>query len=78
MQNKLTFFLFLLIIISSLNISFAQNDEESVLADTVFLNGSVYRGTDFDPWASSIAIKDGLIIHIGNDEDARRFISSKT
>ena len=78
MQNKLTFFLFLLIIISSLNISFAQNDEESVLADTVFLNGSVYRVTDFDPWASSIAIKDGLIIHIGNDEDARRFISSKT
>mgnify|MGYP000495241313 CR=1 FL=1 len=78
MQNKLTFFLSLLIFVSSLNISFAQNNEESISADTVFLNGSVYRVTDFDPWASSIAIKDGLIIHIGNDKDTRRFISSKT
>ena len=54
-------------------------------ADTVFLNGRVatYQGysaaTDINwGWQSAVAVRDGQIIYVGNDTQARRFVGAGT
>lgn len=53
-------------------------------ADTVFLKGRVaaYQGYKTDSsnwsWQSAVAVRDGKIVYVGTNAEARRFIGAKT
>ena len=47
-------------------------------ADRVFLNGAIYTVDDDGTWAQAVAIKDGRIIYVGDNEGAGEFISTNT
>ena len=57
-----------------------QNNEskKSSYADLVFQNGSIYTVDENRSWADAIAIKDGIIIFVGNNTDAKDFIGPDT
>lgn len=65
MTNK---FLFLLLAIFSFSAC-----EKAEVADTIFLNGDFYTVNENQPRATTIAVKDGRIIGIGNDEIQQKF-----
>jgi len=48
------------------------------VADRVFLNGAVYTVDAERSWAEAVAIKDGKIIYVGDDEGAGAYISTET
>lgn len=50
----------------------------SEIADKVFQNGKVYTVNNKQPWAQSIAIKDGKIIHVGDNSSVATFIDDST
>ncbi|MGI8819831.1 MAG: amidohydrolase [Chthoniobacterales bacterium] len=41
-------------------------------AETVFLNGNIYTGSDEAPQAEALAVKDDRIVFVGSNEDARK------
>lgn len=47
-------------------------------ADKVFINGDVYTVNKKQPWAQSVAIKDGKIVFVGNENDINKYIGDKT
>jgi len=56
----------------------AQESADAVAADRVFLNGAVYTVDAERSWAEAVAIKDGKIIYVGDDEGAGAFITTDT
>jgi predicted amidohydrolase YtcJ len=42
-------------------------------ADAVFVNGNVYTGSEKQPRAEAVAVRDGRIAFVGSGADARRF-----
>ena len=48
------------------------------VADRVFLNGAVYTVDAERSWAEAVAIKDGKIIYVGDDEGAGSHITTET
>lgn len=47
-------------------------------ADKVFLNGFIYTVEDTQPTVEAVAIKDGIIIAVGTEEEIRFFIGKHT
>ncbi len=47
-------------------------------ADHLFLDGRVYTLDPAQPWARAVAVTDGRIVYVGEDEEARAFRGSKT
>ena len=47
-------------------------------ADKVFLSGAVYTVDESNPWAEAVAIQDGKITYVGDDEGAQDFIGENT
>jgi predicted amidohydrolase YtcJ len=47
-------------------------------ADAVLYNGAVYTMNDALPRASAVAIRDGAIVYVGDDETAQTFIGPDT
>ncbi len=47
-------------------------------ADRVFLSGKIYTVNPAQPWASAMAIEDGEIVFIGDNEGATGFIGGST
>ena len=47
-------------------------------ADTVFTGGAVYTLDAARRWASAVAVRDGTIVYVGNDEGARAFTGKHT
>jgi len=47
-------------------------------ADRVFLNAAVYTVDAERSWAEAVAIKDGKIIYVGDDEGAGAYITTET
>jgi predicted amidohydrolase YtcJ len=37
------------------------------VADLIYMNGEIWTGDTANPWAKAIAIKDSLILYVGND-----------
>lgn len=56
------------------------NSEEidAAVADTVFLNGAVYTVDAGRRWAQAVAVKDGIIVYVGDNEGAARRIGQRT
>lgn len=55
-----------------------DNEAQNHMADHVFLNGNIYTVEADMPWADAIAIKNGLIIYVGNNEGAEDWVGEKT
>jgi predicted amidohydrolase YtcJ len=47
-------------------------------ADVVFRNGAVYTVDAARTWAEAVAIKNGRIVYVGDDKEAKKFIGSRT
>jgi predicted amidohydrolase YtcJ len=47
-------------------------------ADTVFTNGYVYTGGADPKTVVAVAVKDGLILFVGNAADAKKYVGAKT
>lgn len=47
-------------------------------ADRVFLNGAIYTVDTDLSWAEAVAVKDGRIVYVGDDEGAARYIGAET
>tara|TARA_R110002096_G_C14661942_1_gene728483 strand:- start:10032 stop:11756 length:1725 start_codon:yes stop_codon:yes gene_type:complete len=73
---------FILTTISAIFISGCGNAEvnEAVTnrADRVFKNGAVYTVEADNEWAQAVAIKDGLIVYVGNNDGANEWIGEET
>ena len=48
------------------------------IADLVLQNGAIYTVDENHSWAQSIAIKEGRIVYVGSDADAKEFIGTNT
>jgi predicted amidohydrolase YtcJ len=61
-------------------VGFAQGDKEVSKApvDLVIKNATVYTVNDKQPFASSIAIKDGKIVFVGSDQETIIYIGKQT
>lgn len=51
---------------------------ESVIADSIYVNGQFYTVDSQKPWASAIAIKDGKYLAVGKEENLSEYIGDKT
>ena len=56
----------------------AEGADVGVKADRVFLSGAVYTVDESNPWAKAVAIQDGKITYVGDDEGAQDFIGEDT
>ncbi len=56
----------------------SQTTPPSTSADIVLQDGKIYTVNQSAPWAESVAIKDGRIIYVGNDEGMSKFKGDNT
>src|SRR2546430_3266948 len=47
-------------------------------AQTVFVNGNIYTMNERQPRAEAIAVKDGRIVFVGSNADAKKYQSAET
>ncbi len=50
----------------------------SVGADLILHNATIYTVNPDQPWASAVAIKEGQIIYVGDDQGAQELVDSET
>ena len=55
--------------------TFAENSYPT--ADRVIV-GAIYTVNDSQPWAEAIALKDGLIVYVGNELESRKWVGEDT
>jgi predicted amidohydrolase YtcJ len=58
--------------------AFGCQGTEANVADTVYRGGTVWMGVAGAPRAQAVAVKDGKILAVGSDEDARAWIGAGT
>lgn len=56
----------------------SRQSEEVSPADRVFLNGAVYTVDASRSWAQAVAVADGRIVYVGDDETAAGYIGEQT
>jgi hypothetical protein len=54
------------------------SQEKKTFADSIYLNGSIITIDDANPFSSAIAIKNGLVLDVGNDEDILKYKNAET
>lgn len=55
-----------------------SSEELDTAADRVFLNGAIYTVDADRSWAQAVAVKDGRIVYVGDNEGAGRQIGQST
>ena len=55
-----------------------ESKEITKKATLILENASIYTVNKNQPWASAVAIKDGEIIFVGNDSDAKKYSGDQT
>ncbi len=63
---------------SETSVEATSETDSSTKADRVFLSGVVYTVDENNPWAEAVAIQDGKITYVGDDEGAQDFIGEDT
>jgi predicted amidohydrolase YtcJ len=53
-------------------------EAETTEADTVLKNAKIYTADTANPWAKSIAISDGNIVYVGDNDGAQAFVGATT
>jgi predicted amidohydrolase YtcJ len=66
------------ITIGLISLSACEVSENTTGADIVFTGGAVYKVTDTNPWATSVAITNNHITYVGNDTNVASLIGSNT
>ena len=56
----------------------AITNQESDIADTIYVNGKIYTVNDAEPWAEAVAIRDGKFIKVGSFEEVNAFKGAKS
>ncbi len=57
---------------------YACSTDDPNKADMILMHGKVYTLDSVNSWATSVAIKNGLITYVGPDEGAEKFIGNTT
>jgi predicted amidohydrolase YtcJ len=52
--------------------------ELTTAADLVLINASIYTVDEAQPWAKTMAIKDGYIVYVGPNDEVNNFIADNT
>lgn len=47
-------------------------------ADLAFVNGAVFTVDAANPWARSVAVRDGRIVAVGSDDEVREHVAART
>ncbi|MGI9260772.1 MAG: amidohydrolase [Woeseiaceae bacterium] len=68
----------ILFLVAAISCSAACSNRQSPGADRVFVNGAVYTADDSRSWAESVAVSDGEIVFVGNNQAAEAFIGTGT
>ena len=56
----------------ALRVIYIHNRKGNVMkADKVYVNGKVYTVNENRDWAEAVAVKDGKIVFVGSDSDAK-------
>ena len=55
-----------------------SNQQEIIEADIIFLNGHIATINNYQPFVSSVAIKDGIFIAVGNNDDSLSYKGENT
>ena len=66
------------ITISLISLSACEFSEDVPGADIVFTGGAVYKVTDTDPWATTVAVTNNRITYVGNDANIKSLIGPNT
>ena len=66
------------ITISLISLSACEFSEDVPGADIIFTGGAVYKVTDSDPWATTVAVTNNRITYVGNDTDIKSLIGPNT
>ncbi|MBI3653249.1 MAG: amidohydrolase [Acidobacteria bacterium] len=79
MQKRFQCVVFSLILLSSVfqPLVLAQKPSTKT-ADLVLQNGAIYTVDAVRSWAQAVAIADGKIVYVGNDNEAKKFIGAST
>ena len=70
MKKLISFILFILLAC----IAFTQNKS----ADLILVNGKVYTVNKKQPWAEAVVVKDGKIVFVGKEKEARTYANTNT
>ena len=66
------------ITIGLISLSACEVSEDVPGADIVFTGGAVYKVTDTDPWATTVAVTNNRITYVGNDANIKSLIGPNT
>ena len=78
MKHLLRLILLLLLPAYSAEVTYVRQSSGVVGADLILLNANVYTVNPTQPWASAVAIKNGQITYVGDDQGAKELIDSNT
>ncbi len=79
-MKKTTILSLLMAMVFAINCSTSNKNKTSngKYADRVLINGTIYTVDEKNPNAQAIAIKNGKIVYVGNDEGVAKFIGENT
>ncbi len=63
---------------SEASVEATSETEDSTKADRIFLSGAVYTVDEGNPWAEAVAVQDGKITYVGDNEGVQDFIGEDT
>lgn len=66
------------ITIGLISLGACEVSEDVPGADIVFTGGAVYKVTDTDPWATTVAVTNNRITYVGNDANIKSLIGPNT
>lgn len=66
MKKKLTFFATFILLVSSMLLVSCANNRQDTTADTIYIGGNILTINDNQPNVEALAIKNGVIIGLGN------------
>ncbi|MBC8226015.1 MAG: amidohydrolase [Gammaproteobacteria bacterium] len=66
------------ITIGLISLGACEVSEDVPGADIVFTGGAVYKVTDTDPWATTVAVTNNRITYVGNDTNIKSLIGPNT
>ncbi|MGI9237679.1 MAG: amidohydrolase [Woeseiaceae bacterium] len=77
-MTKRKYCVFAVVILMLAGCSPSSGPADLAAADRVFLNGAVYTVDEERSWAEAVAVTDGRIVYVGDDESAAKYIASDT
>ncbi len=69
---------FIYLFIALVNSAVIQGAVAVEIADTVYRRGNIYTVNKYQPWAESVAIKEGRFIYVGNDQQLEQHMDGST